>query len=780
MSAGGRSAHNNLSFIQVSRPLAMISALLARFSMCWMIEMDRVHNSPASRATVAGLLFGLTVSAFVQAAPPIAVYLTWQGNTSTSITVNYLTEELSARSIVYFDTESQEGEALRYRRQLGGRGSTLPGLPSGPKVHRVQLTGLFPGRDYFFVAGDPRTGMTEERKFRTLPNGGEPIRFVVGGDMGLAPEVRALCIQAARQEPQFALIGGDIAYANGTPRNWARWRQWLSNWSETMVTPKGYTVPVTLAIGNHEVQGGYDQRSEKASFYFALFGSGTNASCFRMQFGSFVPFYFLDSGHLASHASQVPWLEEVLRADQGLPYRFALYHIPLYPSHRSFTRRLSAAGRTHWAPLFDRYGLTTAFETHEHTFKRSRLLRNNAVAADGEGVLYLGDGGWGGGAREIYLKSRWYLDKVSSTLHFWRVDVSKEKVEYRAFDDHGGLFDIYPSNSAEASEAEAYFATLKQAYMLPEEALIIEPIWIESPKFRREVVTIELSNIDVYPADAEIALVTEIPMRVKPARRHLRLAAGETKRLSFKLVAAQSLFPADIPLSRIQFIMTFALPDRTLRIERSENIGVERRRSVPFHPDAVEIDGVLGEWADLPIEVVHTNPREIRPADLLDFWEGPGDASGRFAVRRDEESLYMAIRVVDDVLQQRSDPDPWRQDALVFWVDVFPGGQDHRARFALLPASDPERRFIPFSRAASVFRGACLPAADGYQAEVSVPLAFFRELADETGSGALQQIRLNIAISDKDRDGQKALAVFWRPAWGEELDFSWSGVFDLR
>ena len=478
---------------------------------------------------------------------------------------------------------------------------------------------------------------------------------------------------------------------------------------------------------------------------------------------------------------KAPWLEEVLRADQGLPSRFALYHIPLYPSHRSFARRLSAAGRTHWAPLFDRYGLTAAFENHDHTFKRSRILRDNAVSTDGEGVIYLGHGAWGRGAREIDLKKRWYLAKASSTLHFWRVDVSKTTVEYRAFDDRGGLFDIYPSDSAEASQAQAYFATLKQAYMLPEDAMIIDPIFIESPKFRKEVVTVELSNIDVYPADAEISLLSEIPMRVHPARRRLRLAPGETKRLRFHLGAMRALAPADIPSSRIQLTMTFALPDRALKIERSENIGVERRRTVAFHLEAVEIDGVLNEWADLPIEVVHAKPREIRPADLADFWEGLGDASGRFAVRRDEESLYIAVRVVDDVLHQPSDLDPWRQDALVFWLDVFPGGQDHRARFALLPASGAQEcQFISFTRAAAGFRGACRPAEDGYHAEVAVPLAFFRELAEECGGPALHQIRLNIAISDKDQDGQKALAVFWRPAWGEDLDFPWSGVFDLH
>ena len=126
--------------------------------------MDRVHSSPASRAKSVGVLFGLTVSAFVQAEPPIAVYLTWQGNTSTTITVNYLTEELSARSIVYFDTESREGESSRYRRQLGGRGSTIPGLPSGPKVHRVQLTGLDPGRDYSASVGHSYDKAVSDRR----------------------------------------------------------------------------------------------------------------------------------------------------------------------------------------------------------------------------------------------------------------------------------------------------------------------------------------------------------------------------------------------------------------------------------------------------------------------------------------------------------------------------------------------------------------------------------------------------------------------------------------
>src|SRR5206468_6090157 len=169
--------------------------------------------------------------------------------------------------------------------------------------------------------------------------------------------------------------------------------------------------------------------------------------------------YLLDSGHLAPHGpEQAAWLDGQLEADREVPYHFAVYHVPLYPGNRPYEGPGSAAGRKAWLPVFDKHHLTTAFEHHDHVFKRTRLLRSDRP--DPNGTLYLGDGGWGAGARSVSKVLRWYQEKIASVQHFWVVDVSRNRVEYRAVNIDGKVFDVYPPDAPGAKDAELVFKSL--------------------------------------------------------------------------------------------------------------------------------------------------------------------------------------------------------------------------------------------------------------------------------------------------------------------------------
>src|SRR2546430_12693204 len=55
------------------------------------------------------------------------------------------------------------------------------------------------------------------RSFRTMPaRATDSFRFVSGGDCGVNDHAIANNVQAARQSPAFALLGGDLGYDNGT------------------------------------------------------------------------------------------------------------------------------------------------------------------------------------------------------------------------------------------------------------------------------------------------------------------------------------------------------------------------------------------------------------------------------------------------------------------------------------------------------------------------------------------------------------------------------------
>jgi hypothetical protein len=272
--------------------------------------------------------------------------------------------------------------------------------------------------------------------------------------------VAPLLQQAARLSPAFGAVGGDIAYAGDMLTNYTKWDAWLDLWETNMVTPAGYTVPMVLAIGNHEVRGGSAASPTNAQFYFQYFAQTQERSYFLRTFGDNVAMFLLDSGHISPHdGAQTAWLDSQLTACEGFPHEFAAYHVPLYPSYRPFDGAGSVKGRQAWLPIFDKHHLTTAFEHHDHTFKRTKLLRENKP--NPHGTLYLGDGCWGQSARKVESGLRWYEAKAASIQHFWCVDATRSRVEYRAFNKEGKVFDVYPVDAAGAKAAEKVYESLK-------------------------------------------------------------------------------------------------------------------------------------------------------------------------------------------------------------------------------------------------------------------------------------------------------------------------------
>ena len=384
-------------------------------------------------------------------AQPRHVYLTWQSDPATTMTVNYQTEatiRAAAPGKVFYDTRPGAGQAPAYRLSTSGQAAELERLPTPRVVHTVELSGLKPATAYYFVAGDSSTGFSAERQFVTAPDDDRPIRFVVGGDMGVNERADALQVEAAKGEPLFCVIGGDLAYVNGDPQRWETWDRWLDSWQERMVTPRGRTIPIVAAVGNHEVNGGYGGTQEDALFYTRYFAQADGRSYFTRTFGDNVTLFILDSGHLSEHGGdQATWLRSQLAQYQDSPHLFAAYHVPLFPVFRSYEGRYSRLGREHWLGLFDRYHLSVAFEHHDHAFKRTKPIAHGRVDADG--TVYVGDGCFGRPPRYVRTPRRvgparrWYLERLERAAHFWQVDVDARRATYTAIDEDGDVVDRF-------------------------------------------------------------------------------------------------------------------------------------------------------------------------------------------------------------------------------------------------------------------------------------------------------------------------------------------------
>jgi hypothetical protein len=372
------------------------------------------------------------------------LYLTWQRSPETTMTIQWLSQVDQANGLNVMYQSAQETDWHT------APPPSLHLLFSPYFLYRTELVDLQPNTLYRFKI-EPEGNIYH---FKTMPtDNASPIRFVVGGDMyhddlsTLVPTSQ----EAAKTDPDFALVGGDIAYAfgkSGTPQKTERWIAWVRAWHTYMKTADGKLIPVIAAIGNHDLQGQFDQGPLQAYVFSTLFPMPGERIFNVLDFGNYLSVFILDSGHAHSvNGSQKDWLKTVLNERFNRPHKFAIYHVPAYPSVRPFNQAQSVILRKNWVPLFEKYGLHAAFEHHDHAYKRTYPLRNNKVHP--QGVLYIGDGAWGvNEPRKASTNKRmFYLAKTAPTRHFILVTLEENKRQFTVISDEGHVIDQFSSGS---------------------------------------------------------------------------------------------------------------------------------------------------------------------------------------------------------------------------------------------------------------------------------------------------------------------------------------------
>lgn len=374
-----------------------------------------------------------------------SLFLTWQRDPTTTMTIQWVGPQMAAaKSSIRFAPAAMQ-EWKNADTQL------RPFPDTDLQVHRCELTGLSPGTEYKFQIGDA----PPVHRFRTMPaKATNVIQFVSGGDCGVNAHAVGTNIIAAKQEPRFALIGGDLAYDNGkSPQTFLKF---LQNYSRHMVDPLGRLIPMLTCIGNHEVNGGYKGTREKSPHYLSVFdGLFAEQTYGVLDIGDYLSLVLLDSGHIAPiGGEQTAWLEKTLAERQERPHLIVANHVPAYPSYRSPEGKTGSLGtgeenRKYWSPLFEKYKVDLVLEHHDHTFKRTHPLTGGLK--DKNGVLYLGDGSWGMLRAPKKPEERPYLAAVSQAYHMSVHRLEGEQRFHVALEESGKVADVCMTTSKRPS-----------------------------------------------------------------------------------------------------------------------------------------------------------------------------------------------------------------------------------------------------------------------------------------------------------------------------------------
>jgi len=388
---------------------------------------------------------------------PSTLFLTWHKDPTTTMVIQWIgvRGETSDTTIHYTNNPTSWAPKITTTRSNTPAiewKSIKTGIRPYPmtdfQVFRAEITGLTPGTEYAFKIGKS-SGIY---RFRTMPaKATDTITFVSGGDVGINSAAVANNLMAARQNPHFAIVGGDLGYDNGRSVDVSI--AFIRNWSKTMIDSEGRLIPMVTCIGNHEVDGGYSTNRAKAPFYLALFdGLFTETSYNQLDFGDYLSLVLLDTAHLSPiGGEQTAWLEKILKEREDLAHTICVNHVPAYPSHRNpkgtpatdarkATLGTGEENRKFWVPLFDKYRVPLVLEHHDHTFKRTKPLIGGLP--NDNGVLYLGDGSWGRLRIPRPNDDLNVMVKTSSDYHITLHKIQGQERFHMAMDEKARVMDV--------------------------------------------------------------------------------------------------------------------------------------------------------------------------------------------------------------------------------------------------------------------------------------------------------------------------------------------------
>lgn len=324
-------------------------------------------------------------------------------------------------------------------------------------LHKVTIRDLEPGENYRVLirrSNNPIEArgyaLAEPFHFRTAPAQKDSVTFIMGADtQSETRERKEMTALAAGLDPEFVTIAGDLVM-NGMAES--EWDAWFDEWHELMVTDEGRRVPVLPALGNHDVRGWVAGDFETdAAFYANRFHLPDPERYYVVEFGEGLVLFTLDSGHTSafneeldwfvdsggyeaghgphrvrdSHdGKQKQWLRETLDRYQDRPWLLGQYHInafatsPHYWEKPRYGRRLM---HEHWVPLFEEYEVDLIHEGHGHRLKRTHPVKDGEI--DEDGVVYIGEGGWGTHMGEP--DDMWFVADKGSDHHFWKISLDE-------------------------------------------------------------------------------------------------------------------------------------------------------------------------------------------------------------------------------------------------------------------------------------------------------------------------------------------------------------------
>jgi hypothetical protein len=569
----------------------------------------------------------------------------------------------------------------------------------------------------------------------------EPCQFVVIGDTRTdgsggdvitpAPMYCRAIDEINLLQPEFVVNVGDLVLG------YTDLNTLVQQWEAFDGATGKFEVPVYLAAGNHDI---WDETSEKVyqERYGPLWYSFDVKHCHLIVLDSED-----ESPRVKIAGRQLAWLKADLSSAKGKRI-FVFLHKPLWADD------YTAAG-SNWVrdvhPLLAEAGVDTVFAGHWHHYEDM---------GTSDGVRYVVTGGGGAEIGTEPVRGGFY--------HYVWVTVPP------AGEDKAQLAIVRTGN---VERQDVVTTGLRDAW-----AQVTSQLDAGAVLLRTEETIVKRALLLQNPFDTPLAATLEFDRvpgwSVVPERREIVLAPQGAAELQFTITASRGEMEDNLTYwFRLSAAGSGELEGRRA-VTAKEPVAVECRQK-----PGVKIDGSLGEWGGDPtISVDREDQVVLRPR----LWGGPELCSGVAWLGCDAENLYVAVRITDPDLKPKPETGHVANgDSFEIYLDGRPEADLAKGEYSegvaylvMIPALDGQATRIvyaeeQFTELAGI-ELASRQTADGYEAEVAIPLSNFPSRGELIG--------FDLAINDNS-DPAGRLQLLWHGTIDNWEDASGFGLVRL-
>ena len=252
------------------------------------------------------------------------------------------------------------------------------------------------------------------------------------------------------------------------------------------------------------------------------------------------------------------------------------------------------------------------------------------------------------------------------------------------------------------------------------------------------------------------------------------LEPNEEKKLALNLQSMDIKTLQQIEAIKMNVKVTYPLEGRKdLEIDKSFNVRPALKYKATSTNKSVKVDGNVKEWKDMDFAINQHSFHDGTPITH----NGDKDGSAKFAVRFDDDFLYIGAQIIDDDIFVKKQNNPLYQDAIVVFIDprpvskAYPTSYDNVFKDWLILAVSPDSESSTYKKdelpEGTIY--AIEKTSNGYDFEAAIPISY---LADDWKS-----FRFNLMINDYDQLGNHKTKLSWKPIWTEDENYAGSGAF---